>query len=386
MFSASDESKKSGLRITTDALSGTSATIDYNQDPRSILVGFDSSGVEIQLADDEWNSGEEVRVVLIDGDANRNTRADEDLDLFNANVVRIPSIQIGNPTTLENLTSAELGDFNVIIDQVQPISQRAMLRIGSSDQVVHDGATLRLTLSSTFSQLYESIHNPVGPFSGFNFFNYDVRSFSNTVRQYGGSLTFVDIQITDGHKIVEFQSVDGQGLLSFDTAVGDDLFSMDVNAVVTIVFVFHASANATLPTNTVLPIVCDFFSFGKINDGTTSTERISNMIARLELEETGDNTSEFQGDLKFTLLNQLNISDRSTYEELETIGDDVELIIPQGLTKLESIQVRYQDLNSDGLFQSISDQLGAHAHHGVCILGFRFLQRWAGSYHSARRS
>ena len=92
------------LKIISDAKRGTSATLDYNEDPVTVLVGHSFGSVDIQPIDDEWSSGEEIPVEIVDADANRNSRADEDLDLFNANVALIPSLRTGDPFTLaENI-------------------------------------------------------------------------------------------------------------------------------------------------------------------------------------------------------------------------------------------------------------------------------------------
>ena len=100
LFSNYDESDVSNLAIATDAARGVSASIDYNETPKTILVGFDFGTIDIQLVDDEWNSGEEIPVVLVDGDANLNSRVDEDLDLNNPDIPLIPSLGTGDPFTL----------------------------------------------------------------------------------------------------------------------------------------------------------------------------------------------------------------------------------------------------------------------------------------------
>jgi len=100
VFGTYDESDVSVIKVTDDAKRGTSATIDYNETPATVLVGFDFATIDIQPIDDEWNSGEEIPVVLVDGDANKNSRADEDLDLFDTNVSLIPALQTGDPFTL----------------------------------------------------------------------------------------------------------------------------------------------------------------------------------------------------------------------------------------------------------------------------------------------
>jgi hypothetical protein len=83
VFGTYDESDVSALKITSNALRGTSGSVDYNETPVTVLVGFDFATVDMQPIDDEWNSGEEIPVIIVDGDANKNSRADEDLDLNN---------------------------------------------------------------------------------------------------------------------------------------------------------------------------------------------------------------------------------------------------------------------------------------------------------------
>ncbi|MCE2507352.1 MAG: hypothetical protein J4F36_12980, partial [Nitrosopumilaceae archaeon] len=95
VFGSYDEGDVSNIVITDDADRGTSATIDYNASAVTILVGFDFATIDIQPTDDEWNSGESIPVVLEDGDANKNSRVDEDLDLFNPDVELIPSLSTG---------------------------------------------------------------------------------------------------------------------------------------------------------------------------------------------------------------------------------------------------------------------------------------------------
>jgi hypothetical protein len=100
VFGTYDESDVSNLKITSNAARGTSASIDYNETPVTILVGFDFATIDIQPVDDEWSSGEEISVVIVDGDQNKNSRSDEDLDLDNPAVSLIPALTTGDPFTL----------------------------------------------------------------------------------------------------------------------------------------------------------------------------------------------------------------------------------------------------------------------------------------------
>ena len=100
LFANYDESDVSNLAIASNATRGVSASVDYNETPKTVLVGFGFGTIDIQPVDDEWNSGEEIPVVLVDSDANQNSRVDEDLDLNNPDVPLIPSLQTGDPFTL----------------------------------------------------------------------------------------------------------------------------------------------------------------------------------------------------------------------------------------------------------------------------------------------
>ena len=320
--------------------------------------------------DDVWNSGEEIPVILNDADANKNTRFDEDLDLNNPNVSLIPSVQIGNPFTLEALSSATLAGENLVIDDVQIFSQRAMLRVSSENLSLQNGTTLILETTDTFNKLYESIHDPSGAFTGANVLNYDIRSIYDATPN--GFESF-NVDITDGVNTVRLNGnprVDPQGNFIITDAVVATLFSMNINSPVRMVFSFQFTGTLNVPEGTIMPIVCDFFSFGKINDGAQPNERISNMIARLELEENGDNTSEFEGELEFVMLNQLNIIDLSTYDGIWVIADDPMLIVPNGLTDENSIRVNYNDLAADGTVLPVADQEEAPSHSGVVSFDF----------------
>jgi hypothetical protein len=96
-----------------------------------------------------------------------------------------------------------------------------------------------------------------------------------------------------------------------------------------------------------------------------ASQRVANQIVRLELEETGDNTSTFAGSLEYAMLNQLNILDANTYNGLSTIADDPSFIVMEDLTDEDAPRVNYLDLGSDGVSTQIADQEEAPSHSGV---------------------
>ncbi len=385
VFGTYDESDTSQIKITNDARRGTSANFDYNETGAGILVSFDFATIDIQPTDDEWNSGEAIPVVLTDQDANRNSRADEDLDLNNPDVDIIPSVQIGHPLTLESLTNVIYTDvstnsqtdlFDPDDEDVQKFSKRAMLQNdGAATSAIEDGDTFTFTLGDTFANLksvWQIETSANGHDQIFNTFNYDLRSlfnsrhsnnnvtlFSISIQQAGVPGTAVeiagDLANSQGHFLVPSATVAAINSLTDTTAV-ELVITIGTGGV---------TGQPVLAAGTVFPIVIDFFSFGFTNDGIHSSERISNMIVRLELEETGDNTGEFEGELEYIMLNQLNISDPSTYAGLSTIADDPVLIVIEDLTDEDSVRVNYNDLGEDGVVTQVADQEEARSHSGV---------------------
>ncbi len=103
----------------------------------------------------------------------------------------------------------------------------------------------------------------------------------------------------------------------------------------------------------------DFMSFGGA---------VNNAIYRIELEETGDNTGAFAGSAEYVMLNQLNVDQAATYNAVNAIQDDVNMIVHVDMTDEDSIRVNYLDLGADGVSTQISDQQEAPTHSGTADL------------------
>ena len=73
-------------------------------------------------------------------------------------------------------------------------------------------------------------------------------------------------------------------------------------------------------------IAFDILSFGDTDDGVAN-----NAIYRQLLEETEDG-GVFTGTLKYTMLHQANVADPGTYEEVETLGADLDMVIDDEYT------------------------------------------------------
>jgi hypothetical protein len=358
VFGSYDESDDSAIQITTDAARGTSASIDYNETPATILVGFSFGSIDIQPVDDEWSSGEEIPVVLVDADANLNSRADEDLDLFNPDVALIPALRTGSPATLDGLAQLANGsiaagaaslDGTTLTGEVQAFSDRAMLTSASGTITSAGGAT---SLILDFGDSNDFLNAAPADDTVIALFNYDVRSVGFAVGDTTvDSISLCGTPITTG-------SSNAQGLILIKDL--NTSFACS-NLVANFTFTGTTDVSAT----TIMPVVADVFGFGFVDDGVETSERVANQIIRLELEETGDNTSTFEGTLEYTMVNQLNIGNAATYEALSTIADDPTFIVIEDLTDEDSPRVNYLDLGADGVSTQVSDQEEAPSHSGI---------------------
>ncbi|MBT4891984.1 MAG: hypothetical protein HON60_03470, partial [Gammaproteobacteria bacterium] len=223
---------------------------------------------------------------------------------------------------------------------------------------------------------------------GFNLLNLDVRSFNNT-----GTFNVYVLNATTGTPIINETThavnaavgalniaagvtpqsltnlngtnTNGTNIITqlFDIAGGNGAPATDNLGI----WIQHVgdTTNVIDATDAVDPIVVDFFSFGFTSDGLEASQRVANQIVRLELEETGDNTSTFAGSLEYAMLNQLNILDANTYNGLSTIADDPSFIVMEDLTDEDAPRVNYLDLGSDGVSTQIADQEEAPSHSGV---------------------
>lgn len=160
VFSSTDEAGVSNLRVRDSATRGTFASVDYNDTALSVLVGHFTGNIDIRPTAVAWPTGDEIPILVVDADLNKNSRHDEDLDVFDPNVEQVPSLVSGIPVTPENTASATFDPLGADVDlfeRVEPISQRLFLRTPLlSDLAVGDGDEIRIDLGIDFAELYAS--------------------------------------------------------------------------------------------------------------------------------------------------------------------------------------------------------------------------------------
>jgi hypothetical protein len=447
VFGNWDGSKKSEI-VTVDSplIRGQSSVVRYNQVSSSIVGGFAFATLTQAAQNNTWASGQKIPVTLTDNDDNKNSKISERMFLYDPTYKRSTAMVIGTPFTLStgtsgtgteaaalenahltsttpgqvaltigtgmnatasNLQEDELYSARPIFNFTNGTTTTQKASINSTTALFIDLKASMNTLLSTISNTNRT-NNQVG-FKGFNFLNYDLRSFSTLNGATGGSISNVGvylvynnagtgissgglalktglnaISIANSTNLQDFINLNGTNTVNaltnqITTGVGtsavanpallnENLFGQVAKtANIGLLFTFTTSnGNVELNTNG-LPMVTDFFSVGLIGDGTQNTQRINNGIFRYELEETGDNTGVFTGTNEYLMLNQLNIFDPNTYTILQTIQNQVYFPAIQDMLQSEARapQITYLDLGSDGVNTAVSAQQDIPTHTGV---------------------
>ena len=402
VFGTFDEYDTSNIVITDNARRGTSASITYNEDSTTILVGHSFGKVEIQPGDDEWNSGEEIPFILTDNDANKNSRVDEDLHLDNPNVDLIPSLSTGNPFTLGEagtesdtkaiamyiattvIQSEQDTEVDITTERrvaasitVQKFSERAIINVTDTANV--NGIVF--DLKTTAADLQDIVKaSGTDGFRGFSFLNLDVRGnpndggvdvylvsnteFNNNMTHPNPIINATNVTLDDNARYYSIATnVNEKSLTRLTDATHDYIQNMTGSDQIGIAVISTGSAASS--ADSIAAMVVDFFSFGFVDDGLESGDRIANQIIRIEAEESGDNTGVFVGTLEYIMINQLNILDMETYGDLVTIDDAPSFIVIEDLTDEDSPRVNYLDLGSDGVSTQVADQQEAPSHSGI---------------------
>lgn len=334
VFTNTDDFDASNL-ITTDdeTLRGKTAVIDYNDNDTDIVIGFDFATVDIMPADDTWNSGEEISVIVTDMDANKNAMDDEDLEINNPNIDIIPTLTTGSPTVITEdamINGMSVGDMNY-----DSFSARAVVNEAVGDM-------LTITFEDRIDLYTED--------TVFNYINFDISSLG-----------------TEATGVTACEGDDTRSVLDYNgnDITGDTVYmAIDENTVNdcdTITFALEDSVDMMGE----YPIVVDFMSFGYTDDGVQGNERIADQIIRIEAEETENGSGVFEGSLEYIMVNQLNIVKQSTFDDVAPNSDAPVFIVIEDLTDEDAPRVSYLDVGTDGVATQVSDQEEAPSHSGV---------------------
>ena len=391
IFDTGDDSDQSVLGILNDVPRGQTGSITYNKKSISVLTGSSSANVSLDdpiltIGDDSQSlkPGTELSVVLVDPDQNINSGSRDHLDVYRVTAL-IPSITIGNPVTLENAQNVLFHTSSLLTGSTAnssvPDSNSDRLHIDTSNVSNGSYEIISINLGISTSNLASSLLD-VSEFNtvGTNWINYDLRSIENDLgitdftdtsfSLYFGTLTGPYVTIVDAGDISS-----PNGFIQIDDSDVTDIF--DKSGTVYLVIDFDSSnddSGMVFVSNEInqQPIVFDLFSFGLKND-----ESINNSIYRFELEETLDNSSTFEGTFEYAVTNQLNILDPNFIQTIQTIDDEIKIIVTNRLIDENGVTISYSDLDEVGVSTTTSTKSDIATNSGVVSTSsttFRFGQ------------
>ena len=376
LFDTGDNSDQSTLKILNDAPRGQAGSITYDQKSISVLTGSSLANVSLNEStltigdgSQSLRPGTKYPVVLVDPDQNINSGLRDHLDVFRPTAL-IPSITIGNPITLENAqdvlfhtSSLPTGDD---ANSSIPDSNSDRLHIDTSNVIDASYEIISINLGVSASTLASilldtSESNTIGT----NWINYDLRSFENDLEIADFSDTTFSLYFDSLSDLTPITIVDvgeissSKGFIQIDDS--DVLNIFKKSGTVFLVIDFDSSGALSISDESnEQPIVFDFFSFGLKND-----QSINNSIYRFELEETRDNTSTFEGTFEYAVTNQLNILDPNFIQTIQTIDDEIKIIITDRLIDEEGITISYSDLDKVGVSTTTSTQSDVATNSGI---------------------
>jgi hypothetical protein len=312
---------------------------------------FGTIDMDVSSVGDEWNSGEEMTVRLIDQDLNLNTASDEDLTVKGGTLV--PSLQIGSPLSVK--TGAILSDSSAHTNTISSITSFSKIATVVTNSVSDsfDTADTAFAINTKITGTEWAAYVALG---GSEFINFDLQNITSDVTHVKVGTSFDDDTCVANQLVtaVNAGSIAGKEYAPI-TVIADvcDASTDDI---------FVTFTTTDLKQDAAAEFAIDFFSFG---------QDTNNAIYRIELEETGDNTATFEGSIEFVMLNQINSDSDSaaaTFGAVNPIQDDIDIILDADYTDEDSPRVNYLDLGADGVSTQIADQEEAPTHSGSADL------------------
>ena len=368
----------SEISVNEDASDGDTFTIAYADDDQQIIVNDFSSTLEL-IADGTWDSGETLTIRLSSEDLNINTLDGDDMKIGDKD---LPVLILGEPITLatideiQRVGDEELGDN---------WSVNTNTHVATLTTTSNDAATFTVTLT-------EEQTNRLKDATLGHYINYRSDVDAATNAHLNGTTpdrATTTLPVENGAKIVVDSAADGVFNITFtppalpsdspltqtaiadndgiQTAVTNAAAGANVAGVKGAVTTTNAApaefkaAVAAIPVGdddaeavkSVLAeiekiarsylvaveytIVSDVFTFGENDDGETE----NHAIYRALLEETSSGSGEFEGTIKYQILNQRTVDDADTHTGIKTIDDELAIILNEGLTGTDAPTVVY---------------------------------------------
>ena len=339
VFVNGDNVDDANVIVATSAKGGMTGTVDYNDSAQSYTARTYTGTIDMVESDagEEWNSGEEISVILTDPDLNLNTYAADDQAVVNS--TKIPTIIVGTPLSLTVIaaggsTGGQAFNGTMTLDSTSKIGTFT----ANTTAKLYDRWTIKTGLTvAAINAINTSTTNT-------QVVSWDLSSMCSDAHD-GTSIDLLGINST---------SAKGSAVITHSiSSVGS--IGAQQNGIT-------CEVNGNVTTSGTYNIAMDIMSFG---DGDHDG------IYRIEVEETGDDTGVFEGGVEYIMLNQLNYDRTSNqsvtdaYFNITTIGDSVDLILKADMTGTDAPRVKYADTDGDGISTGIADQVDAPTHSGT---------------------
>ncbi len=406
VFEIRDDDGDTSIMVDDNAPRGQNSVITYSGNNVAVNVRLTTATVDLDVSDGTWNSGEKIDLTIVDADQNKDSDAEDDQMIKNPNA-RIPTMIIGDPYTLADERTPHRGNtyptffldrptayivetFTTITGGKSPIETSLTIdndhRLGQipANNTVPDlttpsnGITANMWLSLGSLSDHQAAMSLQDDFVGVNLLNYDLSSVG--ANKYWLAI-YPNYAVPTGTNLPYYAEryyaeleADGRGVFDLSTDMthfaannNTKVTATNANLPVRFEMAILAEFTSTFDVSKTYPIAVDIFSIGFTGDGAQASERINNQIIRIEVEETGDNTSTFTGTLEYIMINQLNVNNADTYKDITPIGNEVKFIAFEDMTGSDA-RVNYADINSNGNNATVSDQQDIATSSGVVSL------------------
>ncbi len=361
-FRSYDTASVSVIGMLSDAPRGMAGSIRYNDGTQSIFSGVSSASF---LPDSGVPApGKRIPVTITDDDQNVNSARRDSLDVFRASAI-IPILSLGAPLTLQDASDVRFyessGEWTSVASRVLP-DFSGRLAIDSASVSGLDFETITIDAGYTAGMLRSLFVDSGGTSAGTNWINYDLRSIRNLGVDFSDASISLAFGAADDSPIEVARIASSQGFLAIDDAVVDSVGLQSGG--VHIVIDLDASGDSQVVGRTggdagLMPVIVDFFSFG-----IEGPREVNNAIYRFELEETQRNSGVFAGSVEYVVANQLNIADPGFISTLDTIGDDIRLIVAGERLDEDALVISYADLDVASVSEKRSEKHDVRTHTG----------------------
>lgn len=342
LFVNYDNSDKTGLIVERTGES----YIEYDAKHSVIFDTFDGD-IEFEGPPiEEWLSGVEIELLLTDEDRNLNSRVDESIDIL---VGEVPYIEIGSPITIDSSVVTITNSTDIVM----PKLDSTLTGTKTISFNVIESTDGLITVNATWPASYTTAID-----NGFvlPYVNYDMTAF-------GGSSGTFFAGNTTGYDTVSGDSDDSTDSKVTVNSGGDNAsFTFTIDAV---------SAGSSVTKQAYF----DLFFFGQLDDVADDNgevqdniQRVNDAFYRFALEETDDNTAKFDGILEYVMINQLNVFDQDTYDDIDAADDSIIIIVNDDMDGSDAVTVSYEDTRSSNAIEIISVTEDANTHTGTITL------------------